>query len=60
LYRVPRSREFAAASVEAIRASLARQRDAMSSAPRAVVDKTDGQTDDFLAMMGQITNGLGV
>jgi hypothetical protein len=32
----------------------------MSSAPRAVVDKTDGQTDDFLAMMGQITNGLGV
>ncbi|MGJ5074559.1 hypothetical protein [Bradyrhizobium oligotrophicum] len=50
--------EIQAAHVERLRATLSRQRDAMS-AVGAVADKFDAQTDDFLAMMGQYTNALG-
>ena len=50
------TRDIHAASLETLRASLARQRDAMSGAVGNVASKVDRQTDDFLAMMGQFTN----
>lgn len=52
--------QIQAAQVELLRSSLARQRDAVSTAVGNVATKIDGQTDDFLAIMGQFTNDLGV
>jgi phosphohistidine phosphatase SixA len=47
------------AQLETLRASLARQRDTVSNAVGAVAAKIDGQTSDFLAMVGQFSNDLG-
>ncbi|WP_423961165.1 hypothetical protein [Bradyrhizobium sp.] len=52
--------EIQAAQVELLRATLARQRAAVSSAVGSVAQKIEGQTDDFLSVMGQFTNDLGV
>ena len=52
-------RDIHAASLETRRASLARQRDAMTGAVGGVSSKVDRQTDDFLAALGQFTNDLG-
>jgi type IV secretory pathway VirB10-like protein len=49
-----------AASLESLRISLERQRRAMSAAPSKIAEKIDGQTDDFLSIMGQFTNDLGI
>lgn len=52
--------EIHRAQIELLRASLARQRDTVVQAVGSVAQKIDGQTDDFLAMMGQFTNDLGL
>lgn len=48
------------AQLELLRASLQRQRDTVATAVGSVAQKIDGQTDDFLAIMGQFTNDLGI
>jgi hypothetical protein len=48
------------ASIETLRLSLERQRNALAAAPKKVAEKIDGQTEDFLSIMGQFTNDLGV
>lgn len=52
--------EIHRAQIELLRASLARQRDTVTQAVGSVAQKIDGQTDDFLAIMGQFTNDLGL
>ncbi|MGA7805558.1 hypothetical protein [Bradyrhizobium sp.] len=52
--------EIQAAQVELLRATLARQRQAVSSAVGSVAQKIEGQTEDFLSVMGQFTNDLGI
>ena len=47
------------AQLEQMRATLAKQRDAVSAAGGKMVEKIDGQTADFLAMLGQFSNDLG-
>lgn len=47
------------AQLELLRSSLARQRDTVSTAVGKVAEKIDGQTADFLAMVGQFSNDLG-
>ncbi|MGJ4928134.1 hypothetical protein ACQR1I_16610 [Bradyrhizobium sp. HKCCYLS2038] len=49
--------EAQAANVARLQVSLQRQRDALQSVGN-FADKIDGQTDDFLAVMGQFTNEL--
>lgn len=43
-----------------LQATLDRQVKAVSASVGTVADKIDGQTDDFLAMMGQFSNGMGL
>lgn len=43
-----------------VQLSMDRQMRAVSEALGSVAQTIDGQTDDFLAMMGQITNGAGI
>src|SRR5581483_5447589 len=52
-------RDIHKASLETLRVSLDRQRQAMSGSVGKVAEKIDGQTSDFLASMGQFTNDLG-
>lgn len=52
--------EIHKAQIELLRASLARQRDTVAQAVGSVAQKIDGQTDDFLALMGQFSNDLGL
>lgn len=49
--------EIHAAQVQLLAASLAKQREAVSGAVGSVVKNIDQQTDDFLAIMGQFSNG---
>lgn len=51
--------EIHATQLELLKASLERQRDTVAKAVGSVASKIDGQTDDFMAMMGQFTNDLG-
>ncbi|MCA6114264.1 hypothetical protein J6524_04885 [Bradyrhizobium sp. WSM 1738] len=51
--------EIQAAQVRILEASLARQRETVAGAVGKVAEKVDGQTDDFLAIMGQFANDLG-
>ena len=51
--------EIHAAQVQLLASSLARQRAAVSTAVSSVASKIDGQTDEFLSIMGQFTNDLG-
>ena len=51
--------EIQAAQVRILEASLARQRETVAGAVGKVAEKIDGQTDDFLAIMGQFANDLG-
>lgn len=51
--------EIGKAQIELMQASLAKQRDAVSAAGGKMVEKVEGQTADFLAMLGQFTNDLG-
>lgn len=51
--------EIQAAQVQILEASLARQRETVAGAVGKVAEKIDGQTDDFLAIMGQFANDLG-
>ena len=51
--------EIHQAQTELLRAALARQRDTVAQAVTSVASKIDGQTDDFLAIMGQFANDLG-
>lgn len=49
--------EAHAANVARLQVSLQRQRDALQTVGN-FADKIDGQTDDFLSVMGQYTNAL--
>lgn len=48
------------AQIQLLSASLARQRDTLSTAVTTVAQKIDGQTDEFLSIMGQFANDLGI
>jgi hypothetical protein len=48
------------AQLALLQASLDRQVNAVTGAVTNVATKIDGQTDEFLSMMGQFTNDLGV
>lgn len=47
------------AQMALLQSSLDRQATAVTGAVTSVVSKIDGQTDDFLSMMGQFANDLG-
>jgi hypothetical protein len=51
--------EIQAAQVRILESSLARQRETVAGAVGKVAEKIDGQTDDFLSIMGQFANDLG-
>jgi hypothetical protein len=48
-----------AAQLKILEASLARQRDTVARGVGSFVEKIDGQTDDFEAMMSRYTNSFG-
>lgn len=52
--------EIHQAQIELLKSSLARQRDTVATAVTTVAQKIDGQTDEFLSIMGQFANDLGV
>ena len=47
------------AQLRILESSLARQRETVAGAVGKVAEKIDGQTEDFLAIMGQFANDLG-
>ena len=47
------------AQLRILESSLARQRETVAGAVGKVAEKIDGQTEDFLAIMGQYANDLG-
>jgi len=47
------------AQLRILESSLARQRETVAGADGKVAEKIDGQTEDFLAIMGQFANDLG-
>jgi len=51
--------EIQKAQAELLRAALQRQRDTVATAVGNVAEKIEGQTADFLAIMGQFSNDLG-
>ena len=51
--------EIQAVQTRILEAALARQRETVAGAVGKVAEKIDGQTDDFLAIMGQFANDLG-
>ena len=48
--------EIHATQAQLLHAALKRQRDTVASAVTNVAEKIEGQTSDFLAIMGQFTN----
>lgn len=52
--------EIHKAQLALLQSSLARQRDTLSTAVTTVAQKIDGQTDEFLSIMGQFANDLGL
>src|SRR4029079_12173767 len=47
------------ARLRILESSLSRQRETVAGAVGKVAEKIDGQTEDFLAIMGQFANDLG-
>jgi hypothetical protein len=47
------------AQIELLRSSLAQQREVVAGAVGKIAEQINGQTADFQAMLGQITNDLG-
>jgi hypothetical protein len=52
--------ELQATTLELLRATLTNQRQTVSGAMSGVVDKVNRQTEDYLSIMGQFTNDLGM
>jgi hypothetical protein len=52
--------EIHTAQIELLKSSLARQRATLSTGVTTVAEKIDGQTDEFLSIMGQFANDLGI
>jgi hypothetical protein len=52
--------ELQATTLELLRATLTNQRQTVSGAMTGVVDKVNRQTEDYLSIMGQFTNDLGL
>ena len=51
--------EIQAAQLRILEATLARQRETVAGAVGKIAEKVDGQTDDFLSVLGQFANDLG-